>query len=231
VPHLEQDDLMLVAFGEQPANDAGAAHLASCAHCQGEVQALTRLVAVGRQTEQVRDLPAPPPHVWEAIAAQTGTVSPPPARPPARPIVQKAPWLKAALVGALAAVVAAVGTWVILRPEPPVPPAVVASAQLAAFGNTPAQAKGSAQVLSGGRLAVDAANLPSAGTGYYEVWLIDPDTSQMFSVGVLGADSRATLPLPTNVDLTRYRLVDVSAEQYDNQPTHSGNSLLRGTLT
>ncbi|WP_233605687.1 hypothetical protein [Micromonospora sp. Llam0] len=27
------------------------------------------------------------------------------------------------------------------------------------------------------------------------------------------------------------RLVDVSAEEYDNDPTHSGQSLLRGTLS
>jgi hypothetical protein len=33
------------------------------------------------------------------------------------------------------------------------------------------------------------------------------------------------------VDLNKYRLVDVSVEQFDNQPAHSGNSLLRGVLT
>jgi anti-sigma-K factor RskA len=229
VPHLEEDDLMLVAFGQQPEGDDAAAHLASCAHCQAEIQALTQLVTVGRQTRDVSDLPPPPPRVWARVAAQTQVDSVP--QPPSRPIVNKAPWLRLALAGAAAALVAAVGTWLLVRPGPPTPPTVVASAQLSAFGNTPAQAKGSAQVLSGGRLAVDVTNLPPAGPGYYEVWLIDPDTSQMFSVGVLGNDPRATFPLPPNVDLTRYRLVDVSVEQFDNQPTHSGDSLLRGALT
>lgn len=37
----------------------------------------------------------------------------------------------------------------------------------------------------------------------------------MFVVGTLGKGS----------------VVDVSAEQYDNKPAHSGDSLLRGTLT
>ncbi len=229
MPHLEQDDLMLVAFGEQPEDDAAAVHLASCAHCQAEVRALTQLVAVGRQTDQVGDLPAPPARVWAGIEAQTRLGSKP--EKPSQPIVNKAPWLKLALVGAAAAIVAAVGTWAVVRPDTPAPPTVVASAQLKAFGTTPAQAKGSAEVFSGGRLAVDVANLPSAGTGYYEVWLIDPGTSQMFSVGVMGSDPRATFPLPPNVDLARYKLVDVSVEQFDNQPTHSGNSLLRGVLT
>jgi anti-sigma-K factor RskA len=171
--------------------------------------------------------------VWTAIQAQTRVKAGPEPQPelPSRPIVNKAPWLKTALVGALAAAVAAVGTWVTLRPDPPTPPAVVASAQLTAFGTTPAQAKGLAEVLSGERLAVDVTNLPSAGSGYYEVWLIDPDTSQMFSVGVLGGEPKATFPLPPNVDLNKYRLVDVSVEQFDNQPAHSGNSLLRGVLT
>jgi hypothetical protein len=41
----------------------------------------------------------------------------------------------------------------------------------------------------------------------------------------------ALLPLPRNVDLQAYSVVDVSAEQYDNKPAHSGDSLLRGTLT
>ncbi|WP_435820075.1 hypothetical protein [Micromonospora purpureochromogenes] len=55
---------------------------------------------------------------------------------------------------------------------------------------------------------------------------------EMFSIGVLRDPSGdALLPLPPNVDLQAYSVVDVSAEQYDNKPAHSGDSLLRGTLT
>ncbi|MEK8107710.1 hypothetical protein NKG94_26610 [Micromonospora sp. M12] len=54
---------------------------------------------------------------------------------------------------------------------------------------------------------------------------------KMFSVGTLGGDSDALLPLPPNVDLRSYSVVDVSAEQYDNDTKHSGDSLLRGSLT
>ncbi|WP_255545214.1 hypothetical protein [Micromonospora parastrephiae] len=38
-------------------------------------------------------------------------------------------------------------------------------------------------------------------------------------------------PLPPNVDLGAYSVFDVSAEQFDNKPAHSGDSLLRGSLT
>jgi hypothetical protein len=54
---------------------------------------------------------------------------------------------------------------------------------------------------------------------------------QMFPLGVLGTGSEAQLPLPSDVDLSRYSVVDVSAEQFDNNPAHSGDSLLRGELT
>lgn len=64
-------------------------------------------------------------------------------------------------------------------------------------------------------------------SGYYEVWLINPQNMEMFSVGVLGGGSDVLLPLPPNVDLGQYSVVDVSAEQFDNNTAHSGDSLLR----
>jgi hypothetical protein len=39
------------------------------------------------------------------------------------------------------------------------------------------------------------------------------------------------LTVPPGTDLNRYRLVDVSDEPHDGDATHSGKSLLRGTLT
>ncbi|MEU5914004.1 anti-sigma factor [Micromonospora sp. NPDC047527] len=142
-------------------------------------------------------------------------------------------WAATAVTAAAAAAVGVVGTVSVLRPDDPAPaptPAVVASAPLAAYGSTPPAATGDARVLDGGQLHLHVANLPSV-PGYYEVWLINPTTMQMFSVGTLGGSSDALLPLPPNVDLSAYSVVDVSAEQYDNKPAHSGDSLLRGTLT
>ncbi|MEH1165341.1 anti-sigma factor [Micromonospora sp. CPCC 205539] len=142
-------------------------------------------------------------------------------------------WAATAVIAAAAAVIGVVGTIAVLRPGDPAPAptqVVVASAPLAAYGSTPPAAKGDARIFQDGQLHLHVANLPRV-PGYYEVWLIDPTTMTMFSVGTLGGGPDALLPLPPNVDLKSYSVVDVSAEQYDNNTRHSGDSLLRGSLT
>ena len=67
-------------------------------------------------------------------------------------------------------------------------------------------------------------------SGYYEVWVFD-GSRNMVSVGVLGPRSTAALPLPPTLDLRTYHIVDISAEPYDGDQTHSTESVLRGTLT
>ncbi|MER5453968.1 anti-sigma factor [Micromonospora sp. NPDC002389] len=143
-------------------------------------------------------------------------------------------WLATVTTAVAAAAVGVAGTVAVLGggSTDPAPPAqtVVASARLDAYGSTPAQARGDARVLDSGELHLHVANLPAV-PGYYEVWLINPNTMEMFSIGVLGTGSEVLLPLPPNVDLGQYSVVDVSAEQYDNDTAHSGDSLLRGSLT
>ncbi|WP_431974215.1 anti-sigma factor [Micromonospora haikouensis] len=144
-------------------------------------------------------------------------------------------WAVTAVTAAAAAAVGVVGTFAVLSgsADEPRPPerVVLASGALTAYGTTPRDASGDARVFTDNQLHLHVANLPAV-PGYYEVWLIDPATMRMFSVGVLNSGTGdALLPLPPNVDLRTYSVVDVSAEQYDNKPAHSGDSLLRGTLT
>ncbi|SCE67035.1 anti-sigma factor [Micromonospora mirobrigensis] len=145
-------------------------------------------------------------------------------------------WATTALTSVAAAAIAIAGTVAVLdgsrpTPQPTSRQDVVASAPLAAFGTTPRDANGDARILTDGRLHLHVANLPAV-PGYYQVWLINPKNMEMFPVGVLhNRSDDALLPLPPNVDLQAYSVVDVSAEQYDNKPAHSGDSLLRGTLT
>ncbi|RKN49436.1 anti-sigma factor [Micromonospora endolithica] len=141
-------------------------------------------------------------------------------------------WASTAVTAVAAAAIGVVGTLAVLDPDDsePAPQVVVASAPLAAYGATPPDANGEARVFDNGRLHLHVANLPDV-PGYYEVWLINPTNMEMFSVGVLGGGSDELLPLPPNVDLEAYSVVDVSAEAFDNETAHSGNSLLRGTLT
>ncbi|MCX5069616.1 anti-sigma factor [Micromonospora lupini] len=315
--HLEHERLVFLALGESDADDGESTHLDTCAHCRTELTALRQVAGLGVETQGLGDLPDPPDHIWQGIAAEIGaaeavpsltearrqqaaaqtttgpattgpattgpattgpattgpattgpattgpattvgptTVGPAttgqrpggsPAGPsgpgvagpgagrrsPARRRTGWSRWAATAVTAVAAAAIGVVGTVSVLRPDEPAPaptPAVLASAPLAAFGSTPKSAQGDARVLQSGQLHLHVANLPRV-PGYYEVWLINPTNMEMFSIGTLGGDSDAVLPLPPNVDLKSYSVVDVSAEQYDNNTRHSGDSLLRGTLT
>lgn len=129
-------------------------------------------------------------------------------------------------------------------------PTVLAAADLEAFGAGEGTAvTGSARLASvpedegdstsptgdGRVLQVWLDDLPDTGRdGFLEAWLIDPATGSMVSLGPVDArgDGAVTVDLfvPPGLDVGTYALVDVSAEPLDGDPTHSGDSLLRGTL-
>jgi hypothetical protein len=77
------------------------------------------------------------------------------------------------------------------------------------------------------QLRLDAAGL-DPGEGFLEVWMIDPDVTQLVSLGPLREDGR--YDLPPGLDPEAFPIVDVSVEPLDGDPTHSGDSLLRGQL-
>jgi hypothetical protein len=52
----------------------------------------------------------------------------------------------------------------------------------------------------------------------------------MVPVGVVRSGD-TVLPLPDDLDLTTYPVVDVSVEPMDGDPAHSGLSVARGSLT
>ena len=144
-------------------------------------------------------------------------------------------WGSIAIAAVAAAAVGVVGTLAAVRPWEEDAPAVVvasASASLGPVSGGPGGVTGRAvvvQAAAGPRLEVTAAGLPSP-EGYYEVWVFD-GTSRMVSVGTLGPDASASLPLPATMDLGTFRVVDISAERYDGEQTHSQDSVLRGTLS
>lgn len=255
--HLDQESLALLALGEEAAH---AGHLDTCDACRAEVEALRRVVAVGVETQEVRDLPPPPDAVWNGIAAATtrpaeihsGDGGPAtdlshgrgpnhggPGRRPSRGAGrsrQMRRWALAAAAAVVALAVGVVGTLAVTR-DPGETRAecgtVVARADLSALPLAPAGATGEARVLCDGpdrRLHLHVKGLPLQ-PGYYEVWLIDPDSMEMTAIGQLGDGGDVLLPLASTTDLRKYRLVDISAEQYDNNQAHSGDSLLRGQLT
>ncbi|NYF57368.1 anti-sigma factor [Micromonospora purpureochromogenes] len=252
--HLAHDRLVFLALGESEADNGETDHLGTCATCRGELEDLRHVAGLGADTEGLRELPDPPEHVWQGIVAEIDAARALPSLAEARrqqpasdaPAVPDGGrtgrrrgwprWATTVVTATAAAVLGVVGTLAVLDatdrgPDRAPQQAVLASAPLSAYGTTPKDANGDARIFTNGRLHLHVANLPDV-PGYYEVWLINPTSMEMFSIGVLRDPSGdALLPLPPNVDLQAYSVVDVSAEQYDNKPAHSGDSLLRGTLT
>ena len=77
-------------------------------------------------------------------------------------------------------------------------------------------------------LVVDTKYSPPPGADL-EVWLIDPKIEGMVSLGFL-ASSHAEFVIPAGYSASAYPIVDISVEPRDGVPTHSGDSITRGTL-
>ena len=138
------------------------------------------------------------------------------------------PLLAAAAVGAL---VAWLGTELV-GPNADDEGVVVADASLSELPDAGLTVEGNAEVVTidgERRLRLDLSDLPDAGEGYLEVWLMRPDVSGMVTVGILSGDT-AEFTLPAGVDLADYPVVDISREQVDGDPSHGGDSLVRGEL-
>jgi anti-sigma-K factor RskA len=143
-------------------------------------------------------------------------------------------WGKAVAGLVAAIVIGVVGTLVAVQPwqDSGTAPVAGSTASLGPVTGGPGGVSGRAVVVQGPEgpeLDVSTAGLPLQ-PGYYEVWVFDGKVN-MVAVGVLGADSKATLALPATLDLQTYHVVDISLEQYDGDQTHSQVSVLRGTLT
>ena len=62
------------------------------------------------------------------------------------------------------------------------------------------------------------------------MWLINVDGSRMVALGVLASGDEGEFEVPTGLIEEGYRIVDISVEPDDGDPTHSGVSLARGEL-
>ncbi|GAA1697656.1 hypothetical protein GCM10009792_17060 [Microcella alkalica] len=138
----------------------------------------------------------------------------------------------APLIG-VAAVAAGIGAaalwWDALRPAPE--RTLLASASLDALpaweGST-----GSAVVTEsadGERLVSVELSASAEGDGVREVWLLTPEVDGLISLGLLDGES-GSFVIPAGIDLAEYPIVDVSLEPIDGDPSHSGDSIVRGAL-
>ncbi|OFE18833.1 hypothetical protein BA895_01255 [Humibacillus sp. DSM 29435] len=82
----------------------------------------------------------------------------------------------------------------------------------------------------GYELKIDTTKPVDAGTGYLEVWLINRDLKRMVSVGMLRGNGIASFPISQNLIDQGYVVVDISRQQFIEDTTHSGDSVMRGRL-
>jgi len=231
MPHLDPDTLALLSLGEAVATDADTAHLAECASCRDEIEALALTVHVGRKSLTSETLVAPDARVWAAISSELGLTQRRSRRMRVLPLL-------VAAVTALALVVGGAAVWQALRPasdplgpDPLGPDRLVASAALEPFPAWPTAA-GSAVLEEhpdGTRSVTVTLEAPPADSGFREAWLISSDATQLVSLGTM-RDGSATFEVPAGVDTARFDLVDVSAEADDGDAAHSGDSIVRGKL-
>lgn len=251
--HLDDESLALFAMGDASPDAEQREHVLTCSRCEAELASLTRLVSIGRSSRDV-EIVQPPDSVWNRIHAELGLPddlaevphersaskvsggakedASAPAGPHAvvTPLVRPRPpvtrwWLVAAalVVGVAAGII---GSTLVSRPDAP---QVLAEAVLEPFPDWPAS--GSARVeetATGAREVVVTLSAPSG--GLREVWLIDPETSGLVSLGLLSGTS-GSFSIPADLDLSRYSVVDVSEEPDDGNPAHSGDSIVRGPLS
>lgn len=202
---------------------------------------LAELAAQGRRALQDVD-DAALERIWANVRAEVDTPSgaavPAPRRsrePPARqrrsrPASRVPSWMASAVAAAIVLVVG-VGLGLALGgddgPDRPVAIASVALAPLPGADAEPVVAM--LREGSGTRtVEVDLSGLPEP-DGFHEVWLLAPDVSALVSLGPARPDG--VYVIPDGIDLVDLPVVDVSVEPDDGDPTHSGQSVLRGEVT
>lgn len=236
--HLDAETAALLALGEQPESASERAHAQACDECRREVAALQETVTVARSTLGEAELQEPPARVWEGIQRELGfsasaapatVVSLADARARRSERLRRivAPVIGVAAAAAL--VVAAAVTWNAASPR--LGDQVLASAQLDALPAW-AESTGSAelaQTASGERVLRVSLDASATGEGVREVWLLTETVDGLISLGLLEG-TEGEFVVPDSVDLDRFSIVDVSQEPLDGDPTHSGDSIVRGPL-
>lgn len=247
--HADLDDLAALALDPDDVTGELRRHVASCADCGA---LLASLSLVRRLTGEDALVPAPE-WVREQVLSQvrspaalgppdrvTGPVSlsfhrrPRPAGLPARRTIPA--W--AAGLAAGVALVAGLGLGrltggsEVLEAVDPAPGqgTVVAAADLTALDSDAARGVASAvRADDTTTLRVEASALGDE-DGFHQVWLINVDGTRMVALGVLASGDDGEFEVPMGLIEEGYRIVDISVEPEDGDPTHSGVSLARGEL-
>ena len=227
--HLDPDTIALIALGES-ALPEDIEHVRGCLPCQGELDELTAVADSARAISSQDRPVAAPAQVWDRIESELATGSRTiPA--PVTPQVHRKSRAMFALAASVGILIGGLGTYAVVASDSADKTStLVAQASLEPLRDVTEPAAASVQQIDGREvLYVQASGLPAT-DGFYEVWLLAPDSSNMISVGMLDASEGGKFPLPAGIDLAAFPIVDISLEQFDGDVTHSADSILRGTL-
>lgn len=234
--HVDDDVLALLALGEDAGTPDERAHVAGCERCTAEVAALGGVVSLARGADVT--FVAPAPQVWDRIESELGLTpvasqGSSDAGSSGDGVVVAMPRRRVAwgwVAGAAAAgvLIGAVGVgWAQSRDARET---VVASAALQPLPGWSAEGTARVEVgRDGERVLVVDVQDGKPEDGFREVWLLRPDVSGLVSLGTLTGSS-GRFDLPAGLDLDEFSVVDVSLEQFDGDPAHSGDSIVRGAL-
>jgi anti-sigma-K factor RskA len=259
MPHLDPEELSLLALYDDWDDAVSRKHLEECPACASEFAALRRTVDAVKTTPDTSRLSVPGPQVWDGIhrelglsasvredplaaAGHQGHLPPSAAAPPSNIALPadisqaraarkgRAWWQRSGTWLVAAAAAVVVALGGIWALNRPAQPLPLAEAQLTPLASF--SATGSARVVEAqdGARTLEVQLSKDEAQGYQEVWLIAPDLSRLVSLGVMNADT-GTFQVPAGLELSEYPIVDVSDEPVDGNPAHSSVSIVRGTLT
>ena len=112
-------------------------------------------------------------------------------------------------------------------------PVELAAAELAVLEAAPGTLSSAVLLDDSGDVALDIDTaLAADGDEFLELWLLDiSDEGELVDLVSLGrVDGSGRYDVPDDLDITRFDVVDISAEPDDGDPNHSGVSLVRGEL-
>lgn len=227
-----RDQIASYLLGELDAAEAGAfeRRLAEDPALRAEVDGLRPVVArLDELPGEAWAPPEPPPLRMPEDAFEKPTTKPRRAPRLRLPTLTLRPAAAAGLTALLLAV--GVGGGVLIGGESSGSPGGGTDLVLSRIDDGPAGAHGDVILAGGDQSAtLQIAGLEPAGPArFYEFWLLDGD-GRTIALGSfpVGADGEAQVDVPLPVDPSRYRYFDISLQEDNGDPAHSGVSVLRG---
>jgi hypothetical protein len=244
--HVDAEDLAALALDPAGVRPEVREHVAGCSSCRKEAEGLAAVAGGVRAAgAEGRLVPPPSDRRGRVLAAATEAAHPGPAvrddgaggdvvpLTPARTTRRGVPVWAAGLAAAVT-LVAGLGLGRLTAGDGPVDQGgggnVVAAADLTVVEGE--DARGVAEAVRTDdvvTLRIDADALGDA-EGHHEVWLLNVDGARMVAVGLLPTGDVGEFTVPARLLEQGYRVVDISVEPDDGDPTHSGVSLARGEL-